>query len=169
MAPGAGGWRTTCTRCDVHLCEACEQQGRHAWSPEHVRLRKMGNATTQPSCLAVETSLTMNATTGCEATSDFARRRSVAVRQSAGVATFMLNATSGRTGFDVNPFVSNTATTTTQNTQPLYNFSISSIPAAMNHSTSGRIGFAPLPEQPWQPNFGWQPAPFGGGQPPPSA
>jgi hypothetical protein len=48
LARRADGWRTTCTRCDVHLCEACELLGRHDWRPDHVRLRKMGAAAAAP-------------------------------------------------------------------------------------------------------------------------
>ncbi len=120
----ADGWRTTCTRCDVHLCEACELLGRHAWGAEHVRLRKMG-APAVPSPVPVTPPGPFP------------------------TATFMMHATSGRVGFnDATPFAPNPFPLRDSSGRIISNDGFN---AAMLHFTSGRNGFAPTP--PVQPNM----------------
>jgi hypothetical protein len=143
----------------VHLCEACELLGRHAWGPEHVRLRKMG----APAPLVAEG----NAAGG----------------RPEAHATFMMHPTSGRAGFadfgdqraaPVSPFFSPTAPKA--NEEPPIMF-------GMAHLTSGRQGFAPAGAPPGASGASpfaatgpaFPPPPFpsifgaGGAPPPPSA
>ena len=97
----------------MHLCEACELLGRHAWGPEHVRLRKMG----APAPLVAEG----NAAGG----------------RPEAHATFMMHSTSGRAGFA--DFGDQRAAPISLQLSPGDN----PIMFGMAHLTSGRQGFAP--------------------------
>ena len=133
--------------------------GRHAWDPEHVRLRKMG----APVRLVSEG----NATGG----------------GSVAGPTFMMHPTSGRTGFadladqrsaPIPPLFSGLTVPNKANEAAPIMF-------GMAHMTSGRQGFAPAGAPPGASvgsalsAFGFQPPSFpsifgaGGAPPPPSA
>ena len=168
LCAAAEGWRTTCTRCDVHLCEACELLGRHAWGAEHVRLRKMG---APPPAAAEQQANVFNPQPLPPNANE--------------VKFFMGHFSSGRAGFeDIPPQPArghqSSGPYCFAPVPPPRNSNSNGSLFAMGHPTSDRQGFMPSGVPPGAPAFSAGPSPpvfppvfgcppAGGGAPPPSS